>query len=299
MALVLPCECVTRKRIPSSAIINRWRVSRVTKGAPVTDVKASRARIAADMVRMRRHLMVEGQRALSRTLRSYFTQKLNEVCDRVLKLARERGYKSIDTKESEELHFGANESLWREAIEQVLGPNTSIELMGQYVPAIQSIAAKANSRTSLLIGEDVHPQAANNIHKRAYNLARQVMKINETTRKQLERRVVSAVADGSTIKQTVDSIRDAIPEISAARVPTIARTEVGRAIDEGTKQAILDSSSVTLVDVVGCQAVEPNCPEFDGRPTCNITGVPADRVDELEFHPNHTGCIIPSGFVTE
>lgn len=244
--------------------------------------------------------MIDGQRVMSSFLVNYFRKKLDAICDRVESRAQRHGLKGAkDFNPADGIDFGANELAWKSAIEEVLGHAANVELVGAYTPIVQSVAAKSYGRTSILLGGIDDPAAAQKILARAQQMATQVVGINETTRNRLVETIEQARADGLTIAQTVRQVRDAIPEISAGRIPTIVRTEVGRAIDQGTKQAITDSPSVTYVSVVGCQAIEPNIPTFDGVPTCNIKNVPADRIDELEFHINHTGCIIPTGYTTD
>lgn len=294
------CDCQQPRRLSGTDIVNRYRVSRVDKGAPVADVKANHVRIVRDMVRMRRHLMIEGQRNLSGFFIRFFTTKLNAVCDMVEERARlRRGQAAADGYDAKaiEVNLGANEAIWKQAIEEVLGTNANVELITNYTPEVQSLAAKANARTSIFLGETPPANTALTILRRAQDMARKVTRINETTRSQLVRVVERSIAEGQTVGETLQAVRSSIPQIASSRVPTIVRTEVGNAIDHGTKQAIKDSKTVATVDVIGCTAVEPNIPTFDGRPTCNITGVPAHRVDELEFHPNHTGAIVPGSFI--
>jgi hypothetical protein len=274
-----------------------FRTSSVPLHAGAKAVHAQRARIRSDMIRSRRQLMIAGQRNLSRILHNFFTQKIEAVCTWFEQRAH---YASADvpmTKTAElDIHLGAHEALWRQAIEEVLGADADIELVMDYQPAVQSVAAKAYDRTVTFLGEEAVHDASSIILRRSITLAQQVTRINDTTKANLNRVIQQSMADGLTIRETVDAVRSSIPEIASARIPTIARTEIGRAVDQGTMQAIKESAVVKTVCVVGCQAVEPGIPTFDGRPTCNITGVDAQRVDELEFHPNHGGVIVPESF---
>jgi hypothetical protein len=309
-------------------VVARYRTSQVKAGeSPSHD----REQIVRDMVRNRRHLMIEGVRVMSAFLDKYFRERIGEVCD----LVQRRAGKSLHVPQRKATFdiegLGPEEALWAAALEEVLGDNATVHLIPEYVPIVQSIAAKAHARVQIFLGEAPAPaaplpspvdpsappvspriptpiaqpttqaevRASVNILRRAQDMGRQITRINETTRKQIIREVEKAVEDGATIAETVKAIREKVPQIARSRIPTIARTEVGNAIDHGTKEAVKHSRSVTFVSVVGCQAVEPNIPTFDGRPTCNITNVPSDRVDELRFHPNHTGCIVASGFVND
>jgi hypothetical protein len=71
---------------------------------------------------------------------------------------------------------------------------------------------------------------------------------------------------------------------------------MGKAADAGAAAAYKSNPAITYVSVVGCQAIEPGIPTYHGIPTCNIQNVPVHDCDKLEFHINHTGCIVPSGF---
>lgn len=299
MNLTFECGCAPTKRLSGPAVVARFRTSRVKRGAPVADVKANHEEIVRDMVRARRHLMVIGIRTLSEFLVKYFTERLEVACDRMDGNLRKVAH-IPRTKATFDIEgLGPEEALWREALEEALGPNASVYLIPQFVPIVQSIAAQSHARTTLFLGDPPQPTASVNILRRAQDMGRQITRINETVRERVVRQVMTAVEEGQTVAETVRMIREQIPEIARARVPTIARTEIGNAIDHGTKEAVKNSPSVTYVSVIGCQAVEPNIPTFDGRPTCNIENVPSQRVDELKFHPNHTGAIIPSGFITD
>lgn len=94
-----------------------------------------------------------------------------------------------------------------------------------------------------------------------------------------------------TVKSAVEN-RIIIP----SRLNTIARTEGGRAIDEGMKESAKVSDILTHMSVVGCQAIEPNIPTYNGIPTCNIEDVPVQDLDMVEFHINHTGAFVASRF---
>jgi hypothetical protein len=167
----------------------------------------------------------------------------------------------------------------------------------EYVPIVQSIAARAHHSTLVFLGEPDPANSSASIFRRAQALGARVARINETTRLRLVDSISKAITEGQTMAESVETIRAMIPAISAARIPTIVRTEIGFAIDEGVKAALKESRTVESVMVVGCNARSSNGPTFDGRTTCNVTDVPVARVDELFFHVNHTGSIIPQAFI--
>lgn len=333
------CTC-HRKRVPGRLIVERYRESRIPAGAPAADVKANSRKLARDLVRMKRQLMIEGQRGMSTMLVGYFRKMLGRVCDQVQRrsstaaahivdakdvapygfcplcgapgVSRERRIDGNDTcasghvypaanailsgKMSTDLGFGSHEAIWRQAIQDVLGPNANVELMADYLPAAQSIAARSYRRTCLFLGDELAHDPAVTILRRAQDMALRVTRINETTRIRLANTVHEAMQEGKPAAEIIRMVREDIPNIEASRVPTIVRTEVGNAIDQGTKLAMKESSTITHVRVIGCTGIEKNIPTLDGIGTCNICGVPVHRIDELIFHVNHTGTIIPQFF---
>jgi hypothetical protein len=294
------CECTRPKRYSATALVSRYRVSRVQKGAPPADVKMNRRQIVRDMVRNRRHLMIDGMRSMTAFLSVYFRETLNDVCNRALELSfRPKSARSPHCKAVIDVELGdsENEEIWKTAIEEVLGTDADVRLVVSYTPIVQSVAARANSRVALFLGDTEPPQASVNILRRAQAMATQVTRINETTRNNLARTITQALAEGQTVAETVQTIKRAIPEIAESRIPTIARTEIGNAVDAGTKEALKNSTAVTHVSVVGCKAREANSPQIDGFSTCNYQDLPKERIEELIFHPNHTGAIVASGFV--
>lgn len=290
------CACCPPRRMSAAKQMACYRTSKVRPGASLKTLKLSRDAIRRDMVRMRRILMHEGGRSLASLLHSYFAQKIEELADRMNHHIRHSSTPLPMVKGSVDLGFGSHEAIWQQALKDVLGPDADIELVADYLPAVQSVAAKAYSRTSVFLGEGEDPQASVFILRRAQALAQQVTRINETTRRQLSAEIGKALDNDMTVAETVSHLRETFPDIAASRIPTIARTEMGRAVDEGTKQAMKESSVVSHCDVVGCQAVEPGIPTYMGRPTCNITDVPVYDLDKLQFHINHTGCIVAGKF---
>jgi hypothetical protein len=341
------CECSRPKRHSASAIVERYRVSRVTKDATPEDLKINRRRVVTDMVRMRRQLMIDGQRKLAVFLREMFTRQINQICDRMEEVIRGRNQKA---RVEIDLGDPVLEAMWVVVLEEVLGANANVEMINRYLPVVQSVAARAAVRTSLFIGEaetvvrtppaatppprvtlpgaepaspptsrtpgspppappnrptvqpaapEPDPEVNAAIHQRAQRMAEQVTRINETTRRRLVDALKRGMADGQTIPEIVKSVRASVPEIHESRIPNIVRTEIGRAIDEGTKEALKRSKTVTHVSVVGCVGREPNSPQIDGQSTCNFQDLAIERIELLVFHPQHTGCITPSRYVND
>lgn len=295
MNLILPEPVEFKRPLPQRVIVARFRESHVPAGGWAKAAQIERRTLRRDLMRMKRHLMIDGQRELSAFLRKFIRERIEEVADRIE--AMHKGLPRHAGKAETSFSLGANESTWRDVVAEILGPDANVELVQQYTPIVQSTASRSYDRTATFLGEQSDNAGRNAVFRRSQTMARQVTRINETTRDRLVSKLEQAMADGLTLPETAAMLRDSgISEIEAGRIPTIVRTEIGRACDEGTKEAMKESSTIKTVMVVGCTSVEPHIPTFDGRPTCNITGVPVERVDELEFHPNHTGTIVPETF---
>lgn len=193
------------------------------------------------------------------------------------------------------LDLGDLGPLWSSAITQALEAS-GVEVMMHTKPVFQSVAAAVHERTTILLGGEHHATGQVGVTRRIEGMARQVTRINETTRARLSNLLHEAHEKNDTVAEVIENIRHRIPNMAANRAPTIARTELSRASDEGMKQCYRDSDVLTHVSVIGCEAIEAGIPTYRGIPTCNIQDVPIHDVDLLEFHINHTGCIVPSQF---
>jgi len=189
-----------------------------------------------------------------------------------------------------------HEGLWAQAIEAVMAEQDRA-VTALMRPAMQSVADDVLEKTGLLLtAERPKPGARRVMTHRVDDMARQVTGINDTTRTRLARTIARGIDDGKHPFEVMALVRDRVPEIATNRVPTIVRTEMGRVTDAATIRAMKDSEVVTHVSVMGCEAVEPGIPTFRGVPTCNIKNVPIEFSGDLQFHINHTGSIVASGF---
>jgi len=168
---------------------------------------------------------------------------------------------------------------------------------------IQSAAASSYDTTRKLLsvpedsGEARRARAAQGaMNQRVQRVASRITNMTQTTRNQFRSTLVRAIQDGETVAGTAKIMRERFPQMSRNRISTIARTELGQAADEGRKQGLKDNGAVTHVSVIGCEAREANSPTYRGESTCNVEDVPIEDIEELEFHPNHTGTIVPSRF---
>lgn len=247
--------------------------------------------LEADMARIYRAVVSRNLKDFSEFLRQYFNRQLEQL---IAYVQASDNTTAKGAKGPVNFDFGGNEQLWAAAIEDVFR-NANAEIVIKVLPKVQSAAAQACSQAGILLGSP-NTEANPAILRRAQGLARQVTGINDTTRERLSNTINEALTNNKTVAETVGIIRANFPTIAENRIQTIARTELGRAVDEGVKEALKSSSVVTHVSVIGCRAIEPGIPTYKGIPTCNIQNVPVQDIDMLTFHPNHTGAIVASGF---
>ena len=192
-----------------------------------------------------------------------------------------------------------DQNLWASAISDVLtefNVGFSIDAAPIYEDTMTGVVKET---TSILYGREAFKSELNRLRPKARNLASRVTNISQTTRTRLAREIQRSIDDGLTIPETVKRLRKRFPQIAKNRIPTIARTEIGRAADQATIDTLQREGVVTHVSVVGCQAIEPGIPTYRGIPTCNIQMVPVGDAGLLDFHPNHTGTIVPAKFREE
>jgi hypothetical protein len=113
------------------------------------------------------------------------------------------------------------------------------------------------------------------------------LKINDTTQSKLK----GIISDGVTNNLSINDIQKQVKnlfdnQIRGYRARMIARTESRAAWDAG---AIVGYKEIgtQYVDVVGCT-------QFEVDSDCGKQNVPIGQADNLQFHPNHGGCIVPS-----
>lgn len=288
------CGC-GRKRVSSNLALRYLRRSKVPEGGWTNSSFRSREgrQLLDDMVLVQRKASLDGIKTLTRFLKP----KFNELTDRIIQEVMER--KARRGERLKEAQFTVNpegdERLWASAIEDVLGEFNE-EVRVQVSPVMQGAATSVYRKTSLLLGVTEGRDVDRRVLSAIRPLATQVTRINDTTRDDMMRVIGDGLDNELPVNEVARNLRDRIGQRFAARIPTIARTEMGRSADLGRAMSLRDSGVVKTVEVIGCQAVEPGIPTYQGRPTCNITGVPVEDAERLEFHPNHTGTIVPETF---
>lgn len=200
-------------------------------------------------------------------------------------------------------------SFWEQAINDFLTTQDPA-LVSAIRPHIQSAMAQAVSRTGRLLAmPHLGADHATNLHvlSATESAAQRVTQINETTRTQIQRTLHRAVEENLTEDEAGRLIQEQMDGATRYRGMLIARTELNRAWNRGTTLAMKQDEGLVQVSVVGCMSREqdrwdePSFEDYlfdaDGREpegTCNIRNVPIEFVDELEFHPNHVGSIVPA-----
>lgn len=203
--------------------------------------------------------------------------------------------------ESIVLDFPQEEALWAEAIDYVM-QSEGIQVVTQMVPPIQSVMAQGYSKTNILLGQRSDAQVNAEITRQTRDIAKDVVGINETTRKNILNAVKDGVAQNKTVPELADYIEERTGKIFGNRAVTIARTELNRAWTRGAAISFEQSDAITKVSVIGCERREASSPHYKGQSTCNYPSLPIAELDaflEVGFHPNHSGTLVPSGFKSD
>jgi hypothetical protein len=317
---VSACGC--KQRPSPMAMFKAVRTSKVPEGGWTMEAyqgTANGRRLNRDMQKVRNLAVGKGMRKLIKPLAAIMRGQVERVCN----IAEQRIERSFGTQSFAEqlanslaglltpdapaqvplLHAAkvripatVGETFLMEALDAVFGPDENAAIMRTVSPAMNSVAADVMDKTSDLLGATLHPGSRRALHTRINEMAQEVTNINNTTRRRLAQTITNGIAEGKHPIEVIADVRKRIPQIATNRVPTIVRTEMGRAADAASVRAMRDSTVVTHVSVTGCEAIEPGIPTFRGVPTCNIKNVPIEYAGDLRFHINHTGAIIATGF---
>jgi len=236
-----------------------------------------------------------------------FKEQMEEMLKRFLNrspLAVTRSVKVGFELSSGDIFLHAHEALMLDVLNQVL-KETGEKVTAKILPGMQSTLAQGYSKTSALLAQTTEVRNNPAFQRRARQLASRITNISDTTRKRLETILKTAVNEQLSVADTVKMIRTKLPKIQANRALTIARTELNHAWSEGAKQAFKESQTLTHVSVIGCESREADrwgTPAYEpymyrGESTCNAQDVPVADLDKLQWHINHTGTVIPSGFI--
>jgi HK97 family phage portal protein len=133
--------------------------------------------------------------------------------------------------------------------------------------------------------------------KKLHYLASKVRVVADTTRQELSDVITEGVNLGLGPADIANGdsdlgykgIRGLFDEFSQSRSELIARTETSRLLDQANVACYQDMG-VNRCDVIGCEDDEVMAGQRFG---CNSENIPILDADSIEFHPNHTGAIVP------
>jgi HK97 family phage portal protein len=133
---------------------------------------------------------------------------------------------------------------------------------------------------------------------RVGKLASKVTAVSETTRDKLD----AVIREGVDLGLSPSDIANGVPdlgyagirglfdEFSGSRSQMIGATESSRVYDQAATYAYSENG-VLRCDVVGCQDDEIMPGQSYG---CLSTEIPIDESGDIDFHPRHTGTIVPA-----
>lgn len=132
-----------------------------------------------------------------------------------------------------------------------------------------------------------NPAIKLSVEKLSRNYVNQTL---NTRRDDLRRLVATAIDKGQSVQDLKQSIQKEFEALvsgpkEAWKAMRIARTEASNAWDQAGLAGYREMN-VEFVDVIGCEDMETDC---------NARNVPIADADNLIFHPNHTGTIVPAG----
>lgn len=298
--------CKRQHRLSSNALFVRYRKASVPEGGWTNEnFVGSRAdALVTDIVNVRRVAVARGIRAMAPELTKWFNSTVNEIIRNALDGWRRvldvetRSLSECGTKAEVVINVDAHEQMWAEAIEQELaraGSTVQIAVESH----VTSIADEVFGKVSISLGYEPTPQDLRLHRGRIANRVKKVKRINDTTRTRLRNTIGNAIRKGEPPGAVADIIRKRMPSIASNRAMTIARTELGQSADEATLLLMTQGGVVTHISVIGCEKIERSGPHLAGIPTCNIRNVPISLEGDLQFHPNHTGAIVPAAFKRE
>lgn len=245
-------------------------------------------KLVKDIVRVHRIAVTKNMPAMGKSLYAVMSEMLYKIVSQVEKVLAfmNGGRKAVGYIEMD--------AIWEDAVQSALSEygNTVIETMQ---PFLQSTAGDIFDKNTRLLGREVTRQATSSLTSQIHHMATEVTSINETTRTRLARILKREFDKGTSPIEVCRIVKDQVPGLLKSRIPTIVRTELGKAGDVAAVNAAL-GSDCTHMSVIGCEAVEDRSPSWNGFHTCNIRNVPVGQCLNVRFHPNHTGTWIPSAF---
>ena len=268
--------------------------------------------LANDLIKFQRQVRARSVQRISVLMGKRMRRIIQKVVTKGRKQVSERGQSGWTYGKKD---YEQEKEIWLNTIADVMDEE-DIELQDELFLEYQATAKEVAGGFSKLLGFALLGTLVRSLIRAAKDIAKIVSRINRTTTKQLEGVVSSTLVANQAPAETGDEVDTLITPVTqglsvatqleergqnllTSRVATISRTESTTIVNSAASSCLVESGRVLTVQVVGCEAIEPNIPEYNGVPTCNITGVPVEDADKLEFHPNHTGYIVPETFSDE
>mgnify|MGYP003423529068 CR=1 FL=1 len=254
------------------------------------------------MYRISQIVRRQAQADVARRAAQVFDLQLEELIRRFLVLDRGFSRRSVKAGSDLEIFLETDKNLFLDLINQVL-KDTGSKTRAKIIGPVRSVMDQGYAKTSMLMGQ-VAKEGNSALAARALNLADKITDISERTRGQFRRILTEAVDEKLSVASTVRRLRKEMPKLNGQRALVIARTELNRGWYEGAVQSFKESSTLTHVSIIGCESIEqerwdqPSFQQYmwNGKGTCNAEDVPVQELDKLNFHPQHTGSPVPSGF---
>ena len=268
--------------------------------------------LANDLIKFQRQVRARSVQRISVLMGKRMRRIIQKVVTKGRKQVSERGQSGWTYGKKD---YEQEKEIWLNTIADVMDEEDT-ELQDELFLEYQATAKEVAGGFSKLLGFALLGTLVRSLIRAAKDIAKIVSRINRTTTKQLEGVVSSTLIANQAPAETGDEVDTLITPVTqglsvatqleergqnllTSRVATISRTESTTIVNSAASSCLVESGRVLTVQVVGCEAIEPNIPEYNGVPTCNITGVPVEDADKLEFHPNHTGYIVPETFSDE
>lgn len=245
--------------------------------------RANVARIQRDFLRLERASIRRRMASGVTAYKNFFDGQLSRIL------------KNLEAEKSSSMAAKASSAddllkrLFRDDIEDAMVVNVGAAFY-------QALSATAYANVADTLTVDITAESNRALASRIDLLRRTAPRINDTQKARLKEILDENIQAGTTPGTLAQAIQEGMGMFNSARPVMIARNELAAAYRQGNRQAMVDSGIITHISVVGCEAREDNSPTYHGESTCNITDVPIDDIDQLDYHVNHTGAEVPSRF---
>lgn len=287
-----PIRTATFRKASPALLFKSYRQSKVPEGGWTQEnfYTENGVRLVQDWVKMNRSATTKNARMLARTLKALIEKILYEIADRMEDIAELSEKKQVYAYQRKNTVLSG---VWGNVISEVLR-DFSGDVQEAVQPYMQSTADDVVDKGRQLLGSSVTRTDTTTITNSVRQAAREITSVPATIRDKINRIIQREYDKGSSVFDTIAAVRRQTPSLAAGRIATIVRTELGRAADIANIQAAMEGTC-THMSVIGCETIERTY-TYRGLPTCNIQNVPINECMNVRFHPNHTGCWVPSAF---